>query len=140
VQFRCAPHIPFGPDQTRGLQPNALVLEIQPEEGIALYFGAKVPGRRFDVRSVAMEFLYENGFPGEEPPHPYGRLLLDVLVGDATLFISSDEVMQSWRILAPVQATLASTPAPLADYPAGSWGPEEADLLLQRDGRQWRNP
>jgi glucose-6-phosphate 1-dehydrogenase len=87
-----------------------------------------------------MEFLYENAFPGEEPPHPYGRLLLDVLVGDATLFISSDEVMQSWRILAPVQATLASITAPLANYPAGSWGPEEADLLLRRDGRQWRNP
>jgi glucose-6-phosphate 1-dehydrogenase len=140
VQFRCAPHVPFGPDETRGLQPNSLVLEIQPEQGISLYFGAKVPGRRFDVRSVAMEFLYENAFPGEEAPHPYGRLLLDVLVGDATLFISSEEVMQSWRILAPVQATLASIAAPLADYPAGSWGPGEADLLLQRDGRQWRNP
>jgi glucose-6-phosphate 1-dehydrogenase len=139
IQFQPAPHLPFRTSQTTRLGPNALVLHIQPDEGITLLFGAKVPGRGFNVRSVSLDFLYENAFP-EDAPDAYERLLLDALVGDPTLFIRSDEVMQAWRIVDPIQRAWASEDAPISEYPAGTWGPKEADLLIERDGRQWRNP
>jgi glucose-6-phosphate 1-dehydrogenase len=139
VQFHAPPHVPFGPDQTRGLKPDALVLRIHPDDGIALIFGTKVPGHGFDVRSVAMEFLYEAAFPGERP-EAYERLLLDAMVGDPTLFIRTDEVMQAWRMMAPILEAWERDDPPLAFYRAGSWGPIEADDLLRRDGRSWRNP
>jgi glucose-6-phosphate 1-dehydrogenase len=137
--FRPAPHLPFAASQAEGLEPNTLVLRIQPDEGIALRFGAKVPGQVFRARSVSMDFLYGAAFL-EETPEAYERLLLDALLGDPTLFIRTDEVEQAWRIVDPIMEAWGSDEAPLARYEAGTWGPPEADALLLRDGRRWRNP
>jgi glucose-6-phosphate 1-dehydrogenase len=140
ITFQGVPHLPFKAADSRGLQPNALVLRIKPDEGIALLFGAKVPGQSFKVRSVAMDFSYGAAFL-EEAPDAYERLLLDAMVGDPTLFIRSDEVEQAWRIVDPIlQAWTEEDAPPLAFYPAGTWGPKEADQLIERDGRQWRTP
>jgi glucose-6-phosphate 1-dehydrogenase len=139
LQFKPVPHLPFQPSQVRGLEPNTLVLRIQPDEGITLRFGAKVPGSRFEVRSVSMAMLYGSTFM-EETADAYERLLLDALLGDQTLFLRSDEVMQAWRIVAPILEAWENEDALLSRYPAGTWGPKEADLLIERDGRRWRNP
>ena len=139
MEFRDVPHLPFGSKETRGLGPNALVLRIQPDEGISLRFGAKVPGQAFRVRSVAMDFAYGAAFL-EQTPDAYERLLLDAMVGDPTLFIRADEVEQAWRVVDPILEVWADDTTPLARYPAGTWGPREADRLLERDGRRWRNP
>jgi glucose-6-phosphate 1-dehydrogenase len=114
-------------------------MRLQPDEAITLSFGAKVPRHGFDVRSVSMDFLYGAAFP--EPTHDaYERLLLDAVRGDPTLFIRSDEVMRAWQIVEPVQAAMAEGRLAPQPYPAGSWGPEGADELLRRTGRQWRRP
>ena len=139
MQFHEVPHLPFGSKETRGLGPNALVLRIQPDEGITLRFGAKVPGQAFQVRSVSMDFSYGAAFL-EETPEAYERLLLDAMVGDPTLFIRTDEVEQAWRIVEPLLTAWDDPQFPLAHYPAGTWGPTEADRLLARDGRRWRSP
>ena len=139
IQFHAAPHAPFGPDRIGGLEPDALVVRIHPDEGLALIFGTKVPGRGFDVRPVAMEFFYGAAFP-EGTPDPYERLLLDALVGDPTLFLRTDEVMQAWRIVAPILEAWAKDDPPIAPYRAGTWGPVDADALVARDGRRWRAP
>jgi glucose-6-phosphate 1-dehydrogenase len=139
LHFRAAPHLPFAASQVGGLRPNTLVLRIEPEEGITLDFGAKVPGPSFDLRSVAMSFRYRDGF-AEESPSAYERLLFDALVGDPTLFIRRDEVEQAWRIVAPILDTWNDEAVILGRYAAGTWGPQEADLLLDRDGRAWRTP
>jgi glucose-6-phosphate 1-dehydrogenase len=139
LQFQRVPHLPFSASQSQGLHPNALVLRIQPDEGITLRFGAKVPGQAFEVRDVLMDFSYGAAFL-EEPPDAYERLLLDAMVGDPTLFIRSDEVDQAWRIVQPILDGWADRDVPLARYPAGTWGPREADELLEREGRQWRRP
>ncbi|MEY2477095.1 MAG: glucose-6-phosphate 1-dehydrogenase [Actinomycetota bacterium] len=139
IVYQGVPHLPFKAADSRGLQPNALVLRIQPDEGISLRFGAKVPGQAFKVRSVAMDFSYGAAFL-EEAPDAYERLLLDVMVGDPTLFIRTDEVEQAWRIVDPILTAWATDEAPLAFYPAGTWGPKEADQMIERDGRQWRTP
>jgi glucose-6-phosphate 1-dehydrogenase len=133
------PHLPFNPAQAKELEPDALVLRIQPDEGITLRFGAKVPGQAFRVRSVSMDFFYGAAFL-EETPEAYERLLLDALIGDATLFIRSDEVQQAWRIVDPLLQAWENDDAPLAKYEAGTWGPEEADRLIEADGRRWRRP
>ncbi|HWH34356.1 MAG TPA: glucose-6-phosphate dehydrogenase, partial [Acidimicrobiales bacterium] len=130
---------PFAPTQVRELGPNALVLRIQPDEGITLRFGAKVPGQAFDVRSVSMDFSYGAAF-AEEAPEAYERLLLDALVGDPTLFIRNDEVEQAWRIVQPILDAWAGDDAEPAGYDAGTWGPPEAEALLAADGRCWRRP
>ncbi|HZQ26339.1 MAG TPA: glucose-6-phosphate dehydrogenase [Acidimicrobiales bacterium] len=139
MRFHDVPHLPFGPKEARGLGPNALVLRIQPDEGITLRFGAKVPGQAFRVRSVSMDFSYGAAFL-EETPEAYERLLLDAMIGDPTLFIRTDEVEQAWRIVDPILTAFAEGTPPLARYQAGAWGPREADLLLERDGRTWRTP
>jgi len=139
MQFRDVPHLPFAQTDAQGLGPNALVLRIQPDEGITLRFGAKVPGQAFRLRSVSMDFSYGAAFL-EEPPDAYERLLLDAMVGDPTLFIRADEVEQAWRVVAPLQEAWAGDTTPLPTYAAGSWGPSEADQLVQRDGRAWRSP
>ena len=137
LSFRPVPHLPFSEQNSRLLGANALVLRIQPDEGISLCFGAKAPGPSFDLRSVAMDFRYRGAFAAE-PPDAYERLLHDALVGDATLFIRNDEVEQAWRIVAPIQQAWADESVILARYAAGSWGPNEAAELLERDGRRWR--
>jgi glucose-6-phosphate 1-dehydrogenase len=139
LQFHNVPHLPFAANKTRGLHPNALVMRIQPDEGITLRFGAKVPGQAFEVRDVLMDFSYGAAFI-EEPPDAYERLLLDAMVGDPTLFIRTDEVEQAWRIVEPLLEAWQDRDAPLARYEAGTWGPREADELLVREGRQWRRP
>jgi glucose-6-phosphate 1-dehydrogenase len=139
LQFRTVPHLPFKAQESSGLHPNALILRIQPDEGITLRFGAKVPGQTFEVRDVLMDFSYGAAFL-EEPPEAYERLLLDAMVGDPTLFIRTDEVEQAWRIVDPVLSAWQDQAAPLARYSSGSWGPREADRLIERDGRQWRKP
>ena len=139
LQFKPVPHLPFQSRQARGLGPNQLVLRIQPDEAITLRMGAKVPGPRFEVRSVSMDFLYGAAF-AEETSDAYERLLLDALCGDPTLFIRSDEVEQAWRIVDPLLTAWEGGDAPLAHYAAGTWGPKDADRLIERDGRRWRNP
>jgi glucose-6-phosphate 1-dehydrogenase len=139
LQFRPAPHLPFATNQAEDLGPNTLVLRIQPDEGIALRFGAKVPGQTFRVRSVSMDFIYGAAFL-EETPEAYERLLLDALLGDPTLFIRTDEVEQAWLIVDPIMRAWEYGEAHLAKYEAGTWGPAEADELMRRDGRAWRNP
>jgi glucose-6-phosphate 1-dehydrogenase len=139
LQFQRVPHLPFRAHEARDLHPNALVLRIQPDEGISLRFGAKVPGQAFEVRDVLMDFSYGAAFL-EEPPDAYERLQLDAMIGDPTLFIRSDEVLQAWRIVDPILTAWASRDTPLARYPAGTWGPKQADQLLARGGRRWRTP
>jgi glucose-6-phosphate 1-dehydrogenase len=138
IQFRSTPHTPFARGETRGLEPNVLVLRIQPEEGISLKIGAKVPGSGFEVSSVNMDLLYGTAFL-EEAPDAYQRLLLDLMLGDPTLFIRADEAEVAWSILEPLMRAW-SEDGEVAPYPAGTWGPREADELLERDGRRWRRP
>lgn len=139
LQFSGVPHLPFAPTQAAQLSPNALVLRIQPDEGITLRFGAKVPGQTFDVRTVSMDFSYGAAF-AEEAPEAYERLLLDALLGDPTLFIRTDEVEQAWRIVQPLLDAWAEDRTPPAGYDAGTWGPPEADRLLEKSGHRWRRP
>jgi glucose-6-phosphate 1-dehydrogenase len=139
LQFQSVPHLAFAADESRDLRPNTLVLRIQPDEGVALRFGAKVPGQAFNVRDVLMDMSYGSAFL-EEAPDAYERLLLDAMVGDPTLFIRSDEVDQAWQIVDPILEVWASKSVPLAGYASGTWGPRQADQLIERDGRQWRTP
>jgi glucose-6-phosphate 1-dehydrogenase len=138
LEFRRPPHLPLPAAGLHGLEADALLLRIQPNEGISLRFGAKVPGHDFRVRSASMEFSYGDTFP-EESPEAYERLLLDALVGDPTLFIRSDEVEQSWRIVDPIIAHWTEHGGRVPLYEAGSWGPVEADALLAVDGRAWHD-
>jgi glucose-6-phosphate 1-dehydrogenase len=139
LQFHQVPHLLFDRRSSRDLKPNVLILRIQPDEGITLEFGAKVPGEAFRIRSVAMDFSYAETFAGEEVADGYERLLHDAMMGDATLFIRSDEVQQAWKIVDPYLQAWEEG-APLYFYPAGSWGPHMADLLVERHGDHWRNP
>jgi glucose-6-phosphate 1-dehydrogenase len=139
LRFHEVPHLPFAPVQARQLGPNALVLRIQPDEGIMLCFGAKVPGQSFDIRSVSMDMTYAEAFE-ERAAEAYERLLLDVLHGDPTLFIRDDEVHRAWRVVQPILDAWEQDPSPPAEYDAGTWGPPAAHRLLERDGRAWRDP
>ena len=142
VQFKSAPHLPFGEAAQDGLEPNALVLRIQPDEGITLRIGAKVPGPSMEVRSVSMDFSYGTSF-SDDLPDAYERLLLDVMLGDPTLFPRWDEVEQAWQAVQPILDRWAEAPAPeFPNYEAGSWGPKAADELIARGrpGRRWRRP
>ncbi len=133
IQFRAAPNRLFGETA-----PNVLALRIQPDEGISLQFEAKVPGPATRHRAVTMEFRYGAAF-ATAPAEAYQRLLLDVMLGDGTLFARRDEVETAWTLVDPLLqagATAQHTPS----YPAGSWGPEAADQMLERDGRRWRRP
>jgi glucose-6-phosphate 1-dehydrogenase len=138
LQFQRPPHLPIPTDQLTELEADALILRIQPNEGISLRFGAKVPGHSFRVRTASMDFSYDRTFP-EESPEAYERLLLDALLGDPTLFIRTDEVEQCWRIVDPIIENWANDPSPIPTYEAASWGPTDADRLIGRSGRRWRN-
>lgn len=139
IQFRTAPHQVFSRESAEGLEPNALVLRIQPDEGISLKFGAKVPVQGIRIRSVNMDFVYGASFM-VDAPDAYETLIIDALRGDATLFTRQDEVEQQWRFVDPIATAWAEDRSDLPQYPAGSWGPTEADLLIARDGRSWRKP
>ncbi len=137
IQFRRPPHLLFGA-HAGGLLPNALVLRIQPDEGIAIRFGAKLPVQDFRIRPVTMDFRYGRSF-GVATPEAYERLLLDAMRGDPTLFAREDWVEAAWGVLAPIQEAWAQGPPPkFPNYEAGTWGPREADELLEREGRRWR--
>ncbi len=140
LTFRQVPFLLFDRRSSRDLRPNTLVLRIQPDEGISLEFGAKVPGEKFHIRSVAMDFSYADAFAGTEAADGYERLIHDAMVGDATLFIRSDEVEQAWRIVDPYLEAWSEPGGALHPYPAGTWGPHMADLLVERSGDEWRNP
>jgi glucose-6-phosphate 1-dehydrogenase len=139
MEFRRPPHLPIPEAHHHEVEPDALVLRIQPDEGIGLRFGAKVPGHDFHLRSASMEFSYGDVFR-EETPEAYERLLLDALAGDPTLFIRTDEVEQSWRIVDPIIAYWEQDGGRVPLYEAASWGPAEADHLLAEVGRRWRTP
>ncbi|MCL6595864.1 MAG: glucose-6-phosphate dehydrogenase [Firmicutes bacterium] len=140
VQFRRAPHLMFSRTATPELEPNVITMRIQPDEGIVLRLGAKVPGAQVKIRSVDMDFLYETAFASESP-EAYERLLLDALVGDSTLFTRRDEVEEAWALVTSIlEAWAGEAPARLTEYEAGGWGPPQADALMERDGRRWRQP
>jgi len=137
IQFRDVPHRLFT-EQGTTPDPNLLAIRIQPDEGIMLRFGAKVPGLRPDIRSVTMDFTYGEAF-NVDSPDAYETLILDALQGDASLFTRADEVEEAWTIVDPVISGWADLPAPdFPNYDAGTWGPSEADKLPARDGRRWR--
>jgi glucose-6-phosphate 1-dehydrogenase len=136
VIFQRAPHLPFAATDTEELGQNALVIRVQPDEGITVRFGSKVPGSAMEVRDVNMDFAYGESFT-ESSPEAYERLLLDVLVGDPPLFPRQEEVELSWRILDPIEEFWAGHLKP-DQYSAGTQGPASADELLARDGRVWR--
>ncbi|HEX4211803.1 MAG TPA: glucose-6-phosphate dehydrogenase [Candidatus Dormibacteraeota bacterium] len=138
IQFKRPPHLTFGQEQTKELEPNSITVRIQPEEGIALRFGAKVPSAGVVIRSVNMDFTYSSAFL-VDTPDAYERLLLDCMVGDPTLFTRSDEVELAWSLIDPIEAAWRENRPPLSSYEAGSWGPEEADRLIEADGRRWHN-
>ena len=134
--FHRAPHLPFSATDTEELGQNALVIRIQPDEGITVRFGSKVPGTAMEVRDVNMDFAYGESFT-ESSPEAYERLLLDVLIGDPPLFPRQQEVELGWRILDPVEDFWASYTKP-EQYPAGSAGPAAAEAMMARAGRAWR--
>jgi glucose-6-phosphate 1-dehydrogenase len=138
VQFKEVPHLAFAAAGTRALEPDLLVLRLQPNEGIVLRFGAKQPGPEMQLRSVDMEFTYEKSFLMASPD-AYERLILDCALGDHTLFTRADEVEISWAYIDQVEEGWQDQDARLYRYPAGTWGPEAANDLLARDGRGWHN-
>jgi len=137
--FREAPMRLFADRSRSGPSPNVLAIRIQPDEGVSLRFGAKVPGNTMDIQPVNMEFRYGTSF-GTEPPEAYERLLLDCMLGDQSLFTRGDEVEASWRWVSPILDGWARSDAEVAPYDAGTWGPTEADELLARSGHHWRRP
>jgi glucose-6-phosphate 1-dehydrogenase len=143
VVFKRAPHLPFSAISTEDLTHNTLVIRVQPDEGMTLRFGSKVPGTQMEIRDVSMDFAYGGTFT-EASPEAYERLILDVLLGDPPLFPQHQEVELSWEILDPIldhwaRQDRAGKAKPEA-YASGTWGPESADRMLARDGRVWRRP
>jgi len=138
VVFKRAPHLPFADTSTEQLTENALVIRVQPDEGITMRFGSKVPGTAMEIRDVTMDFAYGGSFT-ETSPEAYERLILDVLLGEPPLFPRHEEVELSWKILDPVVEYWAEHGKP-DTYPSGTWGPPSADRMLARDGRVWRRP
>ena len=138
IRFHRTPHMIF----RRGLvsvDPNLLVIRIQPDEGISLIVEAKEPGPDLKISPVTLDFKYHEVFGGE-PPEAYERLLLDAIHGDATLYARGDWIEQAWRLTQPILDHWAKTPGPLPEYEAGSWGPTEADAFIARNGGKWRRP
>jgi glucose-6-phosphate 1-dehydrogenase len=137
IEFQRPPHLPLFP-HAADLAPDALIVRVQPDEGLSLQFGAKVPGHSFRLRKASMDFSYGAGFE-DEYAEAYERVILDALVGDPTLFIRADEVGRSWRIVDPLLRYWAHDDRPIPQYQAATWGPREAEELVVRDGRQWRD-
>jgi glucose-6-phosphate 1-dehydrogenase len=136
VTLRPVPHLAFEQEGSLGVRPNQLVMTIQPNEGVSLSLGAKIPGTRMRIRPVNMEFLYGTAFLSQSP-EAYERLILDAMRGEATLFTRNDEVEAQWRICDPIVTAWSNAAGILPQYAAGSQGPAEADALL-REGHQWR--
>ncbi|MEZ4532830.1 MAG: glucose-6-phosphate dehydrogenase [Thermomicrobiales bacterium] len=140
IQFKKVPHLMFQAAGTRDVEPNLLTIRIQPDEGISLRFVAKIPGTTMQLRTVRMDFAYGAAFGGAGAD-AYERLIVDAMNGDQTLFARRDEVETAWNLIDPIeQAWLAEELTHLPLYEAGTWGPDKADLLIERDGRTWRRP
>ncbi len=140
VQFKQTPHLVFRRNPEIVAEPNLLVLRIQPDEGMSLSFGAKLPGPDLRIKPVEMDFDYGRTFGGE-PPEAYERLLLDAMKGDPTLYAPGEWVDLAWEFLTPVlEAWAVGDPKKFPNYEAGTWGPPEADGLIERAGRHWRRP
>jgi glucose-6-phosphate 1-dehydrogenase len=137
IQFKRAPHPPFAETSAEDLRPNVLLVHIQPDEGVSLAIGAKVPGQGMTIRTVHMDFLYGGAFR-TGLPEAYERLILDAMLGDATLFTRSDEIEEQWSLVDAIVATWARDRPAFPNYAAGTWGPRAADDLMHRDGRSWR--
>ncbi|MGI8773501.1 MAG: glucose-6-phosphate dehydrogenase [Actinomycetota bacterium] len=137
ITFKQVPHLLFAKTAVEELEQNALIVRIQPDEGFTLTFGAKVPGPDVSVRSVDMDFDYENEF-GSGTPEAYERLLLDAMLGDATLFTRSDEILEAWEIVDPILDYWSSGGRP-GSYKPGSWGPQSSEELPRQDGKRWRS-
>jgi glucose-6-phosphate 1-dehydrogenase len=137
IEFERAPHPPFLDAEEDGLAPNVLVVHVQPDEGVSLEFAAKVPGQGMTLRTVHMDFLYGGAFRSGIP-EAYERLILDCLLGDATLFTRSDEVEEQWSLVDAITGFWKRDRPAFPNYAAGTWGPAAADELMRRDGRQWR--
>jgi glucose-6-phosphate 1-dehydrogenase len=136
VTLKPVPHLAFSQQGSVGVRPNQIVLTMQPNEGVSILLGAKIPGTRMRIRPVSMEFTYGTSFMSQSP-EAYERLIMDAMRGDATLFTRDDEVEEQWRICDPVVAAWEARPGPLPTYAAGSQGPAEAAALLD-DGDVWR--
>jgi glucose-6-phosphate 1-dehydrogenase len=137
IQFKRAPHPPFAKEASEGLRPNVLLVHVQPDEGVSLAIGAKVPGQGMTIRTVHMDFLYGGAFR-TELPEAYERLILDCLFGDSTLFTRADEVDEQWALVDSIVAAWKRDRTAFPNYDAGTWGPAAADELLRREGREWR--
>jgi glucose-6-phosphate 1-dehydrogenase len=137
IQFKRAPHPPFEETSAEGLRPNVLLVHVQPDEGVSLAIGAKVPGQGMQIRTVHMDFLYGGAFR-TGMPEAYERLILDTLLGDGTLFTRSDEVEEQWLLVDAIVAAWQRDRPSFPNYAAGTWGPPSADDLMHRDGRSWR--
>ena len=137
IEFKRAPHPPFVEVAAEGLRPNVLLIHIQPDEGVSLAIGAKVPGQGLQIRTVHMDFLYGGAFR-TDLPEAYERLLVDCMRGDASLFTREDEVVEQWEIVDAIVAFWRRDRPSFPNYAAGTWGPPSSDELIQRDGRSWR--
>jgi len=135
IQFRRAPHLVF---RGQDLSSNALVLNVQPDEGISISFHAKLPGQEMKLKTVTMDFSYQAAFGGGERS-AYATLINDCMRGDATLFDRADGVEAAWALVDPILNYFESNKPKFPNYSAGTWGPHEADELMERDGRHWRN-
>ncbi len=140
IQFRPVPHKTFPAQAQMDWRPNRLLLAIQPEEGIFLRFEVKQPGPTLRLSPVMMQFYYREAFK-VKPPEAYETLLLDIIEGDATLFLRGDQAEAAWSVVAPVLDVWgAMEPGDFPNYQAGTWGPEEAEIIIARDGRSWITP
>jgi glucose-6-phosphate 1-dehydrogenase len=137
IQFKRAPHPPFEETAAEGLRPNVLLVHVQPNEGVSLAIGAKVPGQGMSIRTVHMDFLYGGAFR-TGLPEAYERLILDTMLGDATLFTRADEVLEQWALVDAIVAAWRRDRPIFPNYEAGTWGPASAEELLRRDARSWR--
>jgi len=137
IEFKRAPHPPFENLSAERLRPNVLVVHVQPDEGVSLAIGVKVPGQGMTIRTVHMDFLYGGAFR-TGLPEAYERLILDAMLGDATLFTRIDEVEEQWSLVDAIVAAWARDRPAFPNYAAGTWGPTGADDLMERDGRSWR--
>jgi glucose-6-phosphate 1-dehydrogenase len=137
IQFKRAPHPPFEETSAEELRPNVLLVHVQPDEGVSLAIGAKVPGLGMQIRTVHMDFLYGGTFR-TGMPEAYERLIVDALLGDGTLFTRADEVEEQWLLVDTIVAAWQRDRPAFPNYAAGTWGPPSADDLLRRDGRSWR--
>jgi glucose-6-phosphate 1-dehydrogenase len=137
IQFKRAPHPPFEETSAEGLRPNVLLVHVQPDEGVSLAIGAKVPGQGMTIRTVHMDFLYGGAFR-TGMPEAYERLILDTMLGDGTLFTRADEVEEQWLLVDAIVAGWQRDRPAFPNYAAGTWGPPSSEELLRRDGRSWR--